>query len=852
MDTALVGSEAVELLSRITGQKHRKQELTPPVIFLAALITVLLGVMLMDGTVTNQEKQRWQKTLNRFIPSEGNLRQLTQLMTKGIRQNQVYKKLNDLQTLTAPLSESERLLLIGFGYEMSAADGEMDAREKKYLEVIANRLGIKPRHLAVLEASFTHQETVESAALNEVQSLLAPARFHELDTIFVKAASDILAALPTKPEYEGTQQQQVSSYEQLKEFQKHRQQLDNFCYQVFQIIQDCTTRGFLPETLTEEIGKVSRKLQSQRFRLAIVGEFSQGKSTLLNALLGQEIQPVREIPCSGTVTVLKYGTQKRVLCRYRDGREEEIPFEQYQEKAAIPEEAALGNLSDELAESEIDEIVFEHPNLDLCSSGVEIIDSPGLNEHPNRTAITQKLLKDIDAAIFLTNASRSLTQGERGLLQDLKSQLNGGIQDKPANNIFIVGNFMDLVRTDKGREQVRQRIDRFVQGQNPIVAGENRVHFISAQLSLNAILKGIKDEYQESFESFTQSIEKFLTVERGSLEIKQSITKINDLTQASFEGLHQAEEVLDGKVNLSDSERQKIFEKIGEATGRDVRIRLLADQLIERVVEQAAESWDEWSEDLGERMAQKSKNWFSPHNPVLSQDKLIKDYIEQFVRDLSQEIDARGNNTFRDIILQQNLQILDESISYELEAIQTEFKSFDQQIKSHLTEQLNLSISGINDDFMGFGGFGGGIGVGGALAAGLLAFTGLGLIAVILASVAAAIFGGFGLGMLDIDGLKDKIKLKVFEIGFKKFDESMDKVSEKFYEIVGSVFNNRVEAASRVIAQAISLYENLLEQQEKTHKETREQREANKAWISQKRQELEQLQKNIELSRNTF
>lgn len=120
------------------------------------------------------------------------------------------------------------------------------------------------------------------------------------------------------------------------------------------------------------------------------------------------------------------------------------------------------------------------------------------------------------------------------------------------------------------------------------------------------------------------------------------------------------------------------------------------------------------------------------------------------------------------------------------------------------------------------------------------------MITVILAGVAAAIFGSFGLGMLDIDGLRDKIKLKVFEIGFQKFDESMDKVSEKLYEIVGSVFNNRVESASQVIAQAISLYENLLEQQEKAHKETLEQREAEKAFISQKRQELEQVQKNLE------
>ena len=171
-------------------------------------------------------------------------------------------------------------------------------------------------------------------------------------------------------------------------------------------------------------------------------------------MLGEEIQPAREIPCSGAVTVLKYGTQKRVICRYKDGREEEIPFNQYQLKATISEDAALGCLSDELAHSDIEEILFEHPDLELCSSGVEIIDSPGLNEHSERTAITQRILKDIDAAIFLTNASRSLTQGERDLLQDLKIQLNHGDENQPANNLFIVGNFMDMVRTEKGREQV--------------------------------------------------------------------------------------------------------------------------------------------------------------------------------------------------------------------------------------------------------------------------------------------------------------------------------------------------------------------------------------------------------------
>ncbi|MEH2375250.1 hypothetical protein [Nostoc sp.] len=226
-------------------------------------------------------------------------------------------------------------------------------------------------------------------------------------------------------------------------------------------------------------------------------------------------------------------------------------------------------------------------------------------------------------------------------------------------------------------------------------------------------------------------------------------------------------------------------------------------------------------------MAQKSQYWNSEHNPVFSQDKLIRGYTNQFIRDLSKEIDEWKNTKLKDVILQENIKYLDTNIAYELDAIQGEFNSLDHNIQTNFSEQLKISIGDINDDFMAMGGIGGGIGIGGALAAGLI-LTGFGFIAVVVASVAAAIAGYFGLGMLDFDGLKDQIKGKVFELGFKKFYESMDKLSEKLHEIVGSVFENRVESASRVITQAIALYENLLEQQEKAHNETLEQREAEK------------------------
>ncbi|MBK1987635.1 hypothetical protein A0J48_008805 [Sphaerospermopsis aphanizomenoides BCCUSP55] len=51
---------------------------------------------------------------------------------------------------------------------------------------------------------------------------------------------------------------------------------------------------------------------------------------------------------------------------------------------------------------------------------------------------------------------------------------------------------------------------------------------------------------------------------------------------------------------------------------------------------------------------------------------------------------------------------------------------------------------------------------------------------------------------------------------------------------------------NEVVKETISIYENILEQQEKAHQETLEQREIEKAFINQKRQELEQVQKELQ------
>jgi ATPase subunit of ABC transporter with duplicated ATPase domains len=89
------------------------------------------------------------------------------------------------------------------------------------------------------------------------------------------------------------------------------------------------------------------------------------------------------------------------------------------------------------------------------------------------------------------------------------------------------------------------------------------------------------------------------------------------------------------------------------------------------------------------------------------------------------------------------------------------------------------------------------------------------------------------------------IRQKVFEKGWEKFSQSKDKFLDKIKEIVVLIIDNRVESVTKIAEQAVSLYEELLERQERYQQETVKQQEAEKAWILQQRQELEQVQKNI-------
>ncbi|MGB7272199.1 MAG: hypothetical protein WBC69_02810, partial [Geitlerinemataceae cyanobacterium] len=118
----------------------------------------------------------------------------------------------------------------------------------------------------------------------------------------------------------------------------------------------------------------------------------------------------------------------------------------------------------------------------------------------------------------------------------------------------------------------------------------------------------------------------------------------------------------------------------------------------------------------------------------------------------------------------------------------------------------------------------------------------------VLATILGVLFGGgttlAGLGsLLDIDS---KIKEYVIQEGLKKFQDSRSQVLDTVERTVKATFDDRVQAFENVVKNAMSVYENRLEQLSKLDSETAEQRQAEKAWIVEHRQQLEAAKQEIE------
>ncbi len=281
-----------------------------------------------------------------------------------------------------------------------------------------------------------------------------------------------------------------------------------------------------------DLTKASTNLQQGVFRLMVLGDMKRGKSTFLNALIGENVLPSDVNPCTALLTVLRYGREKKVTIHFKgDRRSEELDFASFKTKYTIdPSEAKRLEASNKTAFPDVDYAVVEYP-LELLSKGIEIIDSPGLNDTEARNELSLGYLNNCHAVLFVLSATQPCTLGERRYLENY-------VKDRGLS-VFFLMNAWDRVKesiidpddaTELAEAEAKlHRVFKANLAEYCLVDGydlyEERVFALSSITALRRRIKDIDADLSGTgFPAFIDALNTFLTQERAIAELRQART----------------------------------------------------------------------------------------------------------------------------------------------------------------------------------------------------------------------------------------------------------------------------------------------------------------------------------------
>lgn len=203
------------------------------------------------------------------------------------------------------------------------------------------------------------------------------------------------------------------------------------------------------------------------FRVVVMGTFTSGKSTLINALLGSRILPESALPSTAILTFIQFGYDTDdVEIHYRDivnedgnvtkGAVEHISKENFMQTYHY-DIADTEKLSQTGSIPRFKKVAYSivRCSLPLVQYGVSIVDTPGLEDKDVATELALDIAAKAQAIIYVC--------GERGFAEADREYFEENFKGNPGNVFFIL-NKLDNITSDIQRKQALDRVRYDVKG----------------------------------------------------------------------------------------------------------------------------------------------------------------------------------------------------------------------------------------------------------------------------------------------------------------------------------------------------------------------------------------------------
>ena len=289
------------------------------------------------------------------------------------------------------------------------------------------------------------------------------------------------------------------------------------------------------QQLRTEVIETCNCLENPTCRVAVFGPFNYGKSTLLNALLGEKTLPMDLVPTTGAAITVKYGSESKARVFRADSSSqetsiEEINIDDLQRYAVLDEQRRMK------ADIAAVEVFCPHP---LLALGIELIDLPGTDDAIAQNELVQQQLLSADVVIQVLDGRKLMTLAEREHLRDW-------LLDRGIETVIFVVNFLNLVEEDD-RQQVLLRL-RFIAEsfRSALPNGVSNQYRVDALPALRARLQGDSSAATASglsaLESALQTVgQQFKAGRPLSVVPSRLITVRNSVVQALQKQIEQIE-----------------------------------------------------------------------------------------------------------------------------------------------------------------------------------------------------------------------------------------------------------------------------------------------------------------------
>ncbi|MEM1242733.1 MAG: dynamin family protein [Cyanobacteria bacterium P01_H01_bin.26] len=297
-------------------------------------------------------------------------------------------------------------------------------------------------------------------------------------------------------------------------------------------------------------------------RITVFGPFNHGKSTLLNALLGEKALPIDLVPTTGAAITVTHGAELASRITLTDGRILDEPGTDLLQRYAVLDD--WRRLRPEVAAVTVR---CPHP---LLQPGVELVDLPGTADQEMQNELVYTRLLETDVVIQLLDGRKLMTLTER-------DQLQGWLLERGITTVLFVVNFLNLMEP-ADRQQVMSRL-RFVAQEFRVSLpdGIGNLYAVDALPALRARLKG----------------DRAAATQAGLLALESALHRLVQV-QLPEVATHRLPRLLPLTARVQHALQQRLQALDTAPDSRRTAIQQRAQRLIQTGFEQSAADLQDW------------------------------------------------------------------------------------------------------------------------------------------------------------------------------------------------------------------------------------------------------------------